>query len=110
MENNPWSKNLRKTGLNEERITQDQTGIDNLNQRQNELQYNASNNTSKMGKYEDRQSSLAVDAMYGKQGRYNSGGKKSKRHRKTSHRQKKHKKTKKQHKNTKKHKKTKKIT
>lgn len=99
MENNSWSKNLRKTGLNEQRINNDQTSIDNLNQRQNELNNSASNNIYKMGKYEDRQSSLAADAMYGKQGRYNTGGKKkSRRYRKSTRRQKKHKKTKKYYK------------
>ena len=64
MENNPWSKKLKKTGLIEQRLLQEQIEINNLNERQNELQDKILDNINKVEKYEERKISLAVDASY----------------------------------------------
>lgn len=92
---NPWGVKLRKTGLNDQRLASEQSSINDLEQRQNELQDVASSNLSKQSMYEDRQASLAADAMAGQQGRLSGQGgkKKSRRHRKTSRKHRKHRKT-----------------
>jgi len=92
---NSWGVKLRKTGLNEQRSLQEQSDINDLNQRQSDLQNVSSDNALKVGEYKDRQSSLAADAMAGQQGRLHGQGgkKKSKRRRRTTRRNKKQKKT-----------------
>ena len=92
---NPWGVKLRKTGLNDQRLASEQSGISSLENRQNELQDISSSNLSKQNMYEERQSSLAADAMAGQQGRLpGQGGKrKSRRHRKTSRKHRKNRKT-----------------
>lgn len=66
---NPWGVTLKKTGLNKQRLDSAQSQINELNQRQDELQQLSSTNTGKQNIYEDRQGSLAADAMMGQQGR-----------------------------------------
>jgi hypothetical protein len=92
---NPWGVKLKKTGLNEQRSLQEQSDLNNLEDKQSDLQNISSDNTSKKEKYNDRQASLAADAMIGQQGRLlgQGGKKKSRKHRKSSRRHKKHKKT-----------------
>jgi hypothetical protein len=96
---NPWGVKLKKTGLNEQRLASEQSSINDLNQRQSELQDVASSNDLKQNEYKDRQSSLAADAMAGQQERLpgQGGKKKSKKHRKSSRRHKKHRKTRRYH-------------
>jgi hypothetical protein len=91
---NPWGVKLRKTGLNEQRSEFEQSRAADLERNQMAFKYNASENTSKIGEYKDRQASLASDAMYGQQGRIpgRGGKKRTRRHRKTS-KYKKHRKT-----------------
>jgi hypothetical protein len=93
---NPWGVKLRKTGLNDQRLANEQSNMNELNERQADLQNMALNNSSKLNDYNERQSSLAADAMAGQQGRLpGQGGKKrSRRNRKTTRRNK-HKKTRK---------------
>jgi len=67
--NNHWGVNLRKTGLNEKRLTEEQTRVADLLQNQMTFKDNASETYSKNREYKDRQSSLAVDAISGQQGR-----------------------------------------
>lgn len=67
MENNPWAKNLRKTGVIEKLLSQEQNIIDNLIQRQDELKEIASNNNLKKEEYQEfqeRKLSSAVEATY----------------------------------------------
>ena len=59
---------------------------------QGQLQNVSMQNKGKTDVYQQRQADLSVDAMYGKQGRYNVGGK-SKKYRKTSRKYRKHRKT-----------------
>lgn len=94
---NPWGVKLKKTGLNEQRSLEEQMRMADLEQSQTSLRDLASENTSKMSDYEERQGSLAADAMAGQQGRLpgQGGKKKSRRHRKTTRRHKKHRKTRK---------------
>ena len=94
---NPWGAKLRKTGLNEQRLASEQASINNLEERQGELQNAALDNSAKIEEYNDRQSSLAADAMAGQQGRLTGQGgkKKTRRHRKSSRRHKKNKKSRK---------------
>lgn len=66
---NPWGIKLKQTGLIEKLSTEDQVNIDNLEKRQLELNEIALNNILKMNKFKEKQSSLAVDAMAGKQNR-----------------------------------------
>ena len=84
---NPWGVTLKKTGLNEERLSSSQSQIDDLNRRQSDLQELSMSNTGKQNIYEERQGSLAADAMMGQQGRLPGQGgklkKKSRRHRKS---------------------------
>jgi CII-binding regulator of phage lambda lysogenization HflD len=84
---NPWGVTLKKTGLNQKRLDSAQSQIDELNQRQDELQQLSTTNMDKQNMYEDRQGSLAADAMMGLQGRIPIKGgkfkKNSKRHRKS---------------------------
>lgn len=95
---NPWGNTLRKTGLNEQRLQQEQSGINDLQQRQGELQTVASENASKFGTYDDRQASLAADAMYGQQGRLDKGGKKkSRRHKRKTRKSRKSRKARRRH-------------
>lgn len=85
---NPWGVSLRKTGLNQQRLDSAQSQINSLNERQSDLQQLSATNMNKQNMYEDRQGSLAADAMMGQQERlYSQGGKlkrrKSRRHRKS---------------------------
>ena len=102
---NPWGVKLKKTGLNEQRSFQEQSSMNELKQRQSYLQNIALNNSSKLNDYNERQSSLAADAMAGQQGRLpgQGGKKKSRRRGKTSRRYKKHKKTRRHHRKTRRH-------
>jgi len=91
---NPWGVTLKKTGLTEERLNKENQDVSQIQQNQKKLQTISKENLGKTDTYKDRQSSLAADATYGQQGRYNYGGKKkSKKHRKSSRRHKKHRKT-----------------
>jgi hypothetical protein len=65
---NPWGIKLKQTGLIQKLLTEDQVNSDNLEKRQSELNEIALNNILKMNKFKEKQSSLAVDAMAGKQG------------------------------------------
>ena len=65
---NPWGVKLRKTCLNEQRSKLEQSRVADLEQNQMVFKDIASENTSKIGEYKDRQSSLAADAMSGQQG------------------------------------------
>lgn len=67
--NNPWGVKLKKTGFNDKRLASEQSILNNLEQRQNELQNMALTNASKQNAYEDRQASLVADAMAGQQER-----------------------------------------
>ena len=72
----PWGNiKLKKTGLNELRTTQENEAKSQIFNSQDKLQNIANDNKSRYLAYEDRQASLAADAMYGKQNRYNYGGK-----------------------------------
>jgi hypothetical protein len=61
--------------LNESRIRSTQSQIDKLNERQGEIQQLSTSNLGKQNIYEDRQGSLAANAMLGQQGRIGRGGK-----------------------------------
>ena len=74
---NPWGVSLKKTGLNEQRSIADEKAKQNLEDRQSELVTNAALNKENKGIYNDRQASLAANAMMGQQGRL--GGKKKSR-------------------------------
>ena len=84
---NPWGITLKKTGLNESRMRTTQSQIDKLNERQGEIQQLSTSNLGKQNIYEDRQGSLAANAMLGQQGRIGRGGKykrrKSRKHTKS---------------------------
>lgn len=92
--NNPWGVKLRETGLNEMRLSKEQSRIANIEDSQSALKNIASENTAKKGEYNERQASLAADAMAGLQGRLpgQRGGsrsrknKKRKSHKKRTHR------------------------
>ena len=58
---NSWGVSLKKTWLNEKRSAEEQ--------RQSSIKVLASENTSKINEYGERQGSLASDAMAGQQGR-----------------------------------------
>jgi hypothetical protein len=96
---NPWGVKLRPSGL-KNRLDSEQSSISDLEQRQNELRDVASSNSAKQNMYEERQSSLAADAMAGQQGRLNGQGgkKKSRKHKKTTRKHRKHRKTRRHHK------------
>jgi hypothetical protein len=64
---NPWGVSLRKTGLNQQRLDSAQSQINSLNKRQSDLQQLSATNMNKQNVYEDRQGSLAADAMMGQQ-------------------------------------------
>jgi hypothetical protein len=102
---NTWGVKLRKTGLNEQRSSLEQSRAADLEQNQMALKALASENTSKNNEYGERQGSLAADAMTGQQGRLpgQGGKKKSRKHRKSSRRYKKHRKTRKSRKHHKRH-------
>jgi hypothetical protein len=102
---NPWGVKLKKTGLNEQRSSEEQMRAVDLEQRQSSIRDLASENTSKINEYGERQGSLAADAMTGQQGRLpgQGGKKKSRKHRKSSRRYKKHRKTRKSRKHHKRH-------
>lgn len=68
---NPWGINLRKTHLNEKRLTEEQSHAVYLEQNQIAFKDIASENASKKREYKDRQASLAADAMSGQQGKKN---------------------------------------
>ena len=91
----PWGVKLRKTGLNEQRSSLEQSRAADLEQNQMALNKLASENASKIGEYTNRQDSLAADAMAGQQGRLpGQGGKKrTRRHKKTSRKHRKNRKT-----------------
>jgi len=79
---------LKKTGLNEQRLVGEQDVKINLENRQSELASNAALNKANKDVYDDRQGSLAANAMMGQQGRiYGQGGRlkrrKTRRHRKS---------------------------
>jgi hypothetical protein len=85
---NPWGVTLRKTGLNQQRLDSAQSQINELNERQGDLQQLSTTNMDKQNIYGDRQASLAADAMMGQQGRLPGQGgrlkrRKSRRHRKS---------------------------
>lgn len=85
---NSWGVTLRKTGLNQQRLDSAQSQINELNERQGDLQQLSTTNMGKQNNYGDRQASLSADAMMGQQGRiYGQGGRlkrrKSRRHRKS---------------------------
>jgi hypothetical protein len=65
---NPWGVKLKKTGLTEQRVAADISSINELENNQSNLQMLASANSTKKQGYEDRQASLAADAMSGQQG------------------------------------------
>jgi hypothetical protein len=65
---NPWGIKLKQTGLIQKLSSEDQINIDNLEKRQEELNQLALNNLVKMNNFKEKQSSLAADAMAGKQG------------------------------------------
>jgi len=67
--NNPWGVKLKKTGFNDKRLASEQSILNDLEQRQNELQNMALTNASKQNAYEDRQASLVADAIAGQQER-----------------------------------------
>lgn len=96
---NPWGVSLKKTGLNQQRLSQEESSRANLEENQANLKQLASENTSKMGDYDERQASLAADAMAGQQGRLpgQGGRRKSRRHRKSSRKHRKHRKTRRHH-------------
>jgi hypothetical protein len=77
---NPWRVTLKKTGLNEKRTEAEENGKLDLENRQNELTSNALLNKTNKDIYDERQDSLAANAMMGKQDRLG-GKKKSKKHR-----------------------------
>jgi len=90
MNNNPWGVKLRKTGLNEMRLENERNENLSLASRQNELSGLKRTNNMKASIYEDRQGSLAADAMAGKQGRlFGQGGRKTRRRKGKSRRHKK---------------------
>ena len=87
MNNNPWGVKLRKTGLNEMRLENERNENMALINRQNELTGLKRTNSMKGAIYEDRQGSLAADAMAGKQGRlFGQGGRKTRRRKGNSRR------------------------
>jgi len=96
---NRWGVNLRKTGLNEQRLNQEELNRSKLEENQSNLTDLSRENILKIGDYEERQASLASSAMMGQQGRLpgQGGKKKSKKHRRSS----------KKHRKTRKHQKTK---
>ncbi len=77
---NPWGVTLKKTGLNAQRSAAEETAKMNLENKQSEMLANAALNRANKDIYEDRQASLAADAMMGQQGRLG-GKKKSRKHR-----------------------------
>ena len=94
--NNPWGVTLKKTGLNESRMSSAEKDIDELNKKQDDLKELTSSNLEKQDIYDERQGSLSASAMLGQQGRLNGqGGKykrKSRKHKK-SRKSRKHKKS-----------------
>ena len=64
---NPWGIKLKKTGLIEKLLTEDQTNANKLEQRQLELKDISLNNLLKINEYKERQSSLETDSMAGQQ-------------------------------------------
>jgi hypothetical protein len=65
---NPWNVNLKKTGLNEKRFSEEQYEKRNLENRQSELTSNAEFNKLNKNIYDERQGSLAASALMGQQG------------------------------------------
>jgi hypothetical protein len=66
---NPWGIKLKKTGLVEHRINTEQSNLADLEKRQAEMAKNIEADREKKNIYEERQASLAVDAMTGQQER-----------------------------------------
>jgi hypothetical protein len=64
---NPWGMKLKKTGLIEKLLKEDQTNANKLEQRQLELKDISLNNLLKINEYKERQSSLETDSMAGQQ-------------------------------------------
>jgi hypothetical protein len=84
---NPWGKTLRKTGLLEKRITNDQESVAKLEERQGDIKDLSRVNASKKNIYTDRQDDLLVDATAGQQNRlpgqqYMAGKRRTRRHKK----------------------------
>ena len=75
---NPWGIKLKKTGLNEQRLATEQKDVASIESRQTEMARNLATDTEKNAIYSDRQASLAADATYGQQERFETGGKRSK--------------------------------
>jgi uncharacterized membrane protein len=78
-----WGVTLKKTGLTEQRLNEEKAASNQVQENQSNLQSVSQENRGKTETYKDRQGSLAADAMYGQQDRYNSGGKKSRKSRKS---------------------------
>lgn len=74
---------LKKTGLNEKRLIGEEDAKINLENRQSELESNAALNKANKDVYDDRQGSLAANAMMGQQGRLG-GKKKTRKHKRKS--------------------------
>lgn len=74
---NPWGIKLKKTGLIEERLNKEQSALSGLESRQIEMMRNLETDKERKNVYDDRQSSLAADAMKGQQERL--GGRRTKR-------------------------------
>jgi hypothetical protein len=66
---NPWATKLKKTGLIEKHLELEKASINELESKQFELRSALLVNNSKQEEYKNRQSSLAVDAIIGKQAR-----------------------------------------
>jgi uncharacterized membrane protein len=65
-----WGVTLKKTGLTEKRLNEDNTASNQLQENQQNLQGVNQENRGKTCVYKDRQDSLATDAMHGQQDRY----------------------------------------
>jgi hypothetical protein len=73
-----WGIKLKSTGLNEKRLTKENDVLNQLQEKQQGLKNMSQENYVKKNIFDDRQGSLAADAMYGQQDRYNNGGKRRK--------------------------------
>jgi hypothetical protein len=64
---NPWAIKLKKTGFLEKHLETEKSNINQLEEKQFKLRSAIVVNNSKLEEYNKRQSSLAVDAVSGKQ-------------------------------------------